>query len=300
MQPRYWLAFAVAAFGFATGGLATRAAFEQGVDAWEMVTLRIVIAAALVIVLLAFQRRLFFPDRLTLRIGIVMSIFNLAVPYVLFTLAYDRASAGFVSLLAALIPVATALFANAMLPNEPLTGAKVAGLTVGFLGVGALLFSGDSGLESGGEPVTAIILAMFGVASIGFAGVYAKKYAGSYEPTQVTGLQFGFAGLLLIVAMLAIEGPPADINTSGWLLILYMGIVGSFLPFYLFYRLIRLVPATTLSLIGYMVPLVALVGGVLLLDERIQPGMLVGGALILIGVILTDRADRRAALQIRA
>ena len=46
-------------------------------------------------------------------------------------------------------------------------------------------------------------------------------------------------------------------------------------------------------------PLIALVGGVLLLDEQIQPGMLIGGALILAGVILTDRAQRRAAVQIR-
>ena len=69
-----------------------------------------------------------------------------------------------------------------------------------------------------------------------------------------------------------------------------------FLPFYLFYRLIQKVPATTVSLIGYLVPLVALIGGLLLLGEQLQAGMVVGGLLILAGVVFTDRADRRAAI----
>ena len=98
MNPRYWLAFFVAALGWGTGGIATRAAFERGVGGWTMVTLRIVIAALLVALLLLVQRRLTVPDRPTLRVGVMMAVYNLAIPYVLFTFAYDNASAGFVGL----------------------------------------------------------------------------------------------------------------------------------------------------------------------------------------------------------
>ena len=79
-----------------------------------------------------------------------MAVTNLVIPYLLFTLAYAEASAGFVGLFAALIPMATAVFANAMLPNEPMTRWKLIGLSIGFAGVAALLASGDSGLASGG------------------------------------------------------------------------------------------------------------------------------------------------------
>lgn len=296
MNPRYWLAFFVAALGWGTGGIATRAAFERGVGGWTMVTLRIVIAALLVALLLLVQRRLTVPDRPTLRVGAMMAVYNLAIPYVLFTFAYDNASAGFVGLFAALIPLITALFARAMLSDEPLTGPKLVGLALGFAGVGALLLSGSSGLESGGRPLVAAGLSFMGVVSVGYASAYARKHAAIYDSTEVTGLQFLFAGALLVLPMLAIDGAPVDISGAGWALIIYMAVAASFLPFYIFFRLIQRVPVTTVSLIGYLVPLVAIVGGILLLGEELQPGMVVGGLLILAGVVATDRADRRAAM----
>ena len=296
MNPRYWLAFIVAAVGWGTGGIATRAAFDEGVGGWTMVTMRIVIAALLVVALLAIQRRLSLPDRTSTRIGLVMALYNLAIPYVLFTFAYDNASAGFVGLLAALIPLVTALFARAMLPDEPLTGPKLAGLGLGFAGVAVLLLSGSSGLESGGRPLFAAALSLVGVVAIGYASVYAKKHAAEYDPTEVTGLQFLFSGVLLVFVMVAVEGAPTAVSGTGWVLILYMAVAASFLPFYIFFRLIQRVPVTTVSLIGYLVPLVALVGGVLLLNEQLQAGIVVGGLLILAGVVVADRANRRAAV----
>lgn len=293
MRSSAWVAMVVAAVGWGTGGIATRAAFDQGVEPWFLVTIRVIIAAFLVLGLL-FLRKQGIPDRTTLRVGIVMAVTNLVIPYLLFTFAYSQASAGFVGLLAAMIPMATALFANMILPDEPLTRWKLIGLSIGFVGVATLLISGDSGLTSGGRPFLAVVLALPGVASIGFSGAYAKRHVGEYDPTEVTGLQFIFGGLLLIVPTLLIEGVPTEITTTGWLLILYMAIAATFLPFYLYFRLLQEFPATTVSLTGYMIPLISLVGGLVLLNEQITAGIAFGGALILAGVILTDRADRFA------
>ena len=293
MRGTLWFAMVIAAVGWGTGGIATRAAFDQGVEPWFLVTARVIIAAFLVLGLL-LPRRQGIPDRTTLQVGVVMAVANLVIPYVLFTFAYAQASAGFVGLLAAMIPMATALFANRMLPNEPITRWKLIGLSIGFVGVATLLISGDSGLAVGGQPFLAVLLALPGVASIGFSGSYAKRHAGEYDPTEVTGLQFIFGALILIVPALLIEGSPTGITSNGWLLIVYMAIASTFVPFYLYYRLLQEVPATTVSLIGYMIPLIALVGGLVLLDERITAGIAFGGALILAGMLLTDRADRFA------
>jgi drug/metabolite transporter (DMT)-like permease len=299
MRTSGWIAMIVAAVGWGTGGVATRAAFDAGADPWFLVTMRVVIAALLVSGLLLIQRS-GIPDRTSLKVGLVMAITNLVVPYVLFTFAYAEASAGFVALFAALIPMATALFANKMLPNEPLTRWKLIGLSIGFAGVAALLVSGDSGLATGGRPLLAAGLAVLGVASIGYAGVYAKRHAGEYDPTEITGLQFIFGALILIVPTVVIEGTPGDLTTAGWVLILYLAVAATFLPFYLFYRLLRTVAATTVSLIGYIVPVIALIGGVIFLGEQITVGMASGGALILTGMVLTDRADRFALAKARA
>jgi drug/metabolite transporter (DMT)-like permease len=286
-----WIALVVAAIGWGTGGVAVRAALGEDVGPWTIVALRVGLAAVLVIGLLAAQglRR---PDRITMKVGLVMAVTNLLIPYVLFTFAYDEASAGFVGLFAALIPLATAVYADFMLANERLNRGKVIGLIIGFAGVGALLFSGDSGLGADGRPLVAAALALVSVVAIGYAGAYAKRYAGRYDTMEMIGIQFGASAVLLVPAMLLLEGVPTSITVPGWTLIVYMAVASTFLPFYLYYRLLRTTPATTVALVGYLVPLVALVGGVLLLGEHIESGILIGGALILTGMVITDRAGR--------
>jgi len=294
MSRSAWIAFVVAAIGWGTGGVAVRAAFDEGVGPWTTVALRVAIAAILVFVFLA-SRGLRRPDRLTMKIGLVLAVTNLLIPYVLFTFAYEEASAGFVGLFAALIPLATAVYAHFMLTDERLNTVKIIGLAVGFTGVAALLISGDSGLGAEGRPLVAAVLALISVAAIGYAGAYAKRYAGRYDPLEITGLQFSLSAAILIPAMLLFEGMPSSLTAPGWALVLYMAIASTFLPFYLFYRLVESAPITTVSLVGYLVPLVSLVAGVLLLGEQIEFGIIIGGALILTGMIITDRSGRTKA-----
>lgn len=294
-----WIALVVAAIGWGTGGVAVRAALGEDVGPWTIVALRVGLAAVLVIGLLAAQglRR---PNRLTMKVGLVLAVTNLLIPYVLFTFAYDEASAGFVGLFAALIPLATAVYANFMLADERLNRGKVIGLIVGFAGVAALLFSGDSGLGAEGRPLVAAALALVSVVAIGYAGAYAKRYAGRYDTMEMIGIQFGASAVLVIPAMLLLEGVPTSIAAPGWTLIVYMAVASTFLPFYLYYRLLRTTPATTVALVGYLVPLVSLIGGVLLLGEHIESGIVIGGALILAGMVITDRAGRIRTPLVRA
>ena len=271
----------------------TRAALNEGVGEWTMVAIRILLAAIMVGVVL-IVRRTPMPSVTVLRYGLVQAVFNLTIPYVLFTFAYAEASAGFVSLLAALIPLSTAAWAHFTLPDEPLTIRKAIGLVVAFAGVAFLLLSGDSGLSEGaGRPALAVALALTAVAGIGFAGTFAKKHAGEYDPTTMTGLQFAYSAVWLLVAMFAIEGTPTDVSNLGWMLIVGMAVLATFLPFMIFYWLLQHVSATDVALTGYLVPFIALTGGLLLLDEELQFGIVAGFTLVLIGLVIADRASRR-------
>lgn len=292
MELRIWSAIAVAAFAWGTNGVATRAALNDGVPPIAMVAIRAVIAAALLYVLLRARDRGMPHGRPTWRIGSVQGVFQLSIPFVLFTLAYDNASAGFVGLLVALVPLGTAVIANFLLPDEPLFAAKAVGLGIAFAGVAILLVSGDSGLESGGRPVLAAVLSLGAVTSISFAGVYARGRASEFDPMELAFMQFVVGIGLIGATMMFWEGLPGPISTWGWLLILYMAVVGSVLPFLIFFWLLQQVTVTKASLIGYVVPLISLTAGILLLDEKLQAGIALGGLLILAGVILTDRAER--------
>ncbi|MEA2000546.1 MAG: DMT family transporter [Actinomycetota bacterium] len=293
MQSRIWGAIIAAALAWGTTGVATRAALNDGVPPMALVAIRAVLAAVLLYVLLRLRGRRMPRDMATWSTGLVQGVFQLSVPFVLFTLAYDNASAGFVGLLVALIPLATAILAHFLLPDEPLHLAKVVGLAVAFAGVAFLLLSGDSGLEEGGEPLLAALLSIGAVLSLSFAGVFAKGRADSFDPMEVTWMQFTVGVGLVGATMFVFEGMPGVISAWGWTLIAYLTVIGSIIPFLLFFWLLQQVSSTKASLVGYVVPLVALVSGMVLLDEKLQVGLVVGGGLILAGVVLTDRAERR-------
>lgn len=294
MELRVWLAIFAAAGAWGTTGVATRAALNAGVPPVQMAAMRALLAATLLYVLLAARGR----GRLTRRrerwvTGGVAALFQLALPFVLFTLAYQYASAGFVGLLVALVPLGTAIIAHYLLPDEPMHAAKLLGLLVAFAGVAFLLLSGDSGLDQGGNPLLAAGLSLGAVTSVSFAGVYTKGRPGTYEPTELTWMQFAMGTLFILGAMAPIEGLPIGVSAWGWALIVYLTVVGSITPFLLFYWLLSRVSATKASLVGYVVPLIALVSGIVLLDERLQTGIAVGGALIIIGVVLTNNAEQK-------
>jgi len=291
MRASQWMWIIVAALGWGSGGLGTRAAFEEGVGAWTMVAVQAVVAALLVLIVL-IARRSAVPTRAVLRLGLIQAIFGLSIPFVLFTFAYNEASAGFVGLLTALAPLSTAIFAAVMLKNEPLTKWKLIALLVAFSGVAALMFSGDSGLSEGGRPLVAIGLALTAVATIGYTDAFAKRYAGTYDPVMMTGLQFGISAVWLVIAMVAIDGLPTDVSRQGWTLMLGMGIFSSFMPFVLFFWLLRSVSVGHVSLVGYLVPFVTLIGGIVLLGEELQGGIIIGGVLVFSGMVMADRAGR--------
>lgn len=293
MGYRIWLAIFVASLAWGTNGVATRAALNDGVPPIGMVAIRVVLATLILFVLLRLRGRDAPHDLATWRTGLVQGVFQLSVPFVLFTLAYENASAGFIGVLVALIPLGTAIVAHFMLPDEPMHAAKAVGLSVAFAGVAFLLLSGDSGLAEGGKPLVAAGLSLAAVVSISYAGVYAKGHADRFDPMELTFMQFAIGIVLIGVTMFVVEGLPGSISTWGWLLIIYMTVVGSVTPFLLFFWLLQHVSATKASLVGYVVPLISLTAGIILLDEKLQIGIGVGGLLILAGVVLTDRSERR-------
>jgi drug/metabolite transporter (DMT)-like permease len=293
MQLRVWAAIIVAALGWGTSGVATRAALDAGVLPYSLVAWRTVISVAVTVAILLISQRHLARQASTWTTGSVLAVTNLAVPFVLFTLAYEYAGAGFVGLIVALIPLVTAVIANFALPDEKLKPVKVFGLSLGFTGIAILLATGDTGIGDAGDPFIAGLLSLVAVGSISFAGVYAKGRSGTYDPVQLSGVQFIVGAILLVTAAIVVEGLQTDMSGWGWTLIFYMAVIGTVVPFTLFYWILGHTSATKASLIGYVVPLIAIVAGITLLDEQLEFGIAVGGVLILAGVIITDRGERR-------
>jgi drug/metabolite transporter (DMT)-like permease len=290
-QRRIWAAVAFSSLGWGTSGVATRVALDEAIRPYAIAGIRASIAAVVVVAWVWVRGRRERFDATTWRVGLVMGVTNLALPFVLGNVALQYAGAGFVGVLASLIGLFTAALAHVMLPDEPLRLGKVAGLLIALVGVVVLFLSGDSGLGEGGRPLLAGGIAIVGYLSIAVGSVYAKKHAGRYASLDVATIQFASGAMMILVAMLAVEGVPPFPSALGLSSLVYMGLATTVMPFIVYYWLLRHVTVVYSAIIAYVVPLVAVVMGVVALDERLQPGILAGGALILAGVVVTDRAE---------
>ncbi|HUU61666.1 MAG TPA: DMT family transporter, partial [Acidimicrobiia bacterium] len=134
MRARVWAAIVIASLGWGTAGIATRAALREGLGPYTIIGLRTLIAAVAVFLYRALRRRSWPGPRLW-GLGAVLGITNITVPYIFFTLALQRASAGFLGLVIANIPLATAVWAHFFLADEPLNRQKALGLSLAVAGV---------------------------------------------------------------------------------------------------------------------------------------------------------------------
>lgn len=84
----------------------------------------------------------------------------------------------------------------------------------------------------------------------------------------------------------------AAASPRAWSGVVYLAVFGSLVGFTAFAYCLNELPASTVSTHAYVNPVVAVALGALLLGEKLTPGLLGGGALILVAVILTVRARR--------
>ena len=218
---------------------------------------------------------------------LVLGVLMNAAPFLLFAYGETEVSSLLAGIFNALTPLVTLLFSLGLLPDEPPTAEKLAGLGVGFLGVLVVLAPWE-GL-GGGSLLGA--LACIGAASCyGLAFPYLRRHVSGRPETGVaiSAAQVSLAGLLLLPFLpfgsLPDEAPGAEV----WLSIVALGALGTGVAYILNFNVVRAAGAQTASMVTYLVPVFAVVFGVTILDEPLSWHEPAGGALIIAGVALAQ------------
>jgi len=229
-------------------------------------------------------------DAGTWRVMLFLSLTQIAVPYALTFWGEQYMTAGLTSLLFATLPFFVVVFAHFMIPGERLTPRKVLALLVCFVGV-TIIFSKELmfSLNSLWGGIAVIVSA----GCAGCANVVGKKYSAFINSTVNLVVQMSVGAILLIAVGLVLEhGTQMNFNYTSVFAILYLAIVGSAFGFAALYWLFGRMEVTRTSLFTFITPIVAVLLGWLILGERIDLNVALGGCLILVGVVLVNQAPR--------
>ena len=235
--------------------------------------------------------------RLEWRVGAVLAIISVLLPYLSRNVALQNASAGFVTLLSTLIPLVTAVSAHFILADERLKALSPCSVCCS-VSVGSPCWcSGETPasprVETRRWPDYSGSSAWSRCPSLPYMQNATQV---SYSVLGVTGIQLGArrrrSGSPGHSCSKVRRRAPRWSAASAWRT---SGCWGTSSPLALYFYLIRHVTVTYSTIIGYVVPFVAVFAGVLILDERIQTGIAVGGTLVLLGVVVTDLVRIRDA-----
>jgi drug/metabolite transporter (DMT)-like permease len=267
---------------------------DRGFSPVEVTLARLALGAAVLFaIVLGRREKIPRPARLWVHIA-VAALFANAVPYLLFAVAeqtVDSATAGIIN---ATTPLWTVVLALAVRHQKSVTSWQAAGLIVRFAGA-LLIFTPwrtASGLVSAGGLECLAASVSYAISYIYMDRFLARRGIGS---VVLSACQLLAASVMLAIA-LAISGVQTPhVTAENVAAIAVLGIIGTGFAYVLNYQIITSEGATVASTVTYLLPVVAIVLGVLVLGETITVIVLAGIALVLIGVALTRRQVKPAS-----
>jgi drug/metabolite transporter (DMT)-like permease len=208
---------------------------------------------------------------------LTLGFLNFVVNYGVVYWGEQYVSSGLTAVLFATYPLFVLLIAHATIGGERITPRKAIGVALGFAAV--ILVS----------PVASALT------SVGI-----KKWGHDLHPYTLTALPMAYGAVVLTSIGFVFEDARAiEWSAAAIGSLAYLALFGSVIAFVVYYRLLKVVPVSLLALVSYAFPIVAVVLGWLVLDERLSGSTLIGAAGVLVGIALATwrrRAPRERAL----
>jgi len=267
----------------------------QSLPPLTIVAARVGLAAPVLwIAVVALGRRI--PrDPAVWRAFVVMGILNNVIPFSLIVWGQTQIPSGLASILNASTPLFGVFVAGALLADERFTPARVLGVGIGFTGV--VLLIGVDVLDIGDLPVLPQIAILGAALCYAVAGVFGRRFwAWGVDPLVTAAGQVTASGVVMIGLAAGLEHP-WTLPLPGWPVfgaLVALAVVCTALAYGVFFNILATSGATNVLLVTFLVPVTAILLGVLVLGETLRGSHLGGMALIGLGLLVMDGRAWRA------
>jgi drug/metabolite transporter (DMT)-like permease len=243
---------------------------------------RVSIAAAGLLVMLAVMRvRWDFQGKF--KTVLLLGVINSGIPATMYSVAAQVLPAGYSAIFNATTPLMGVLIGGLFF-SERLTPSKIAGVSLGLLGVGVLTRAGPVAFDL--ELLMGAVACLLATTCYGFAGFLARRWldqrGGLDSRLSALGSMLGATFFLLpLFAYSAISHPPASWGGwQVWVSLLGLGLGCTAFAYVLYFRLLTAIGPVRSMTTTFLIPPFGVLWGALLLDEPLSMAHLYGGVLI--------------------
>ena len=270
-----------------------------GIPPFTLGMMRFLTAGVLMLLIAALRRSPMRPTRRDLVVMAGSGFFLWIGGNGLLNWAEQNIDSSLAALLIATVPLWMILFESILDRKKPSIGLMVS-LIIGFSGTVLLsLPTLQTGDPAG---ITSLLVLVLASISWTLGSLLQSRMPVSLSMEVSAGYQQIFGGLAFVVLVLLTGEPRPTPTTEAWLAWGYLVIFGSMIGFTAYVRILQLLPMNVAMTYAYVNPVIAVILGAAILSEPLQPAMLAGAALVLLGVagVFRERGRSRfrAATQV--
>ena len=265
--------------------------FFEGVAVKEMPPLTIVLCrvalASIILLVIVYLKG----DKMPSSPGlwgafIIMGALNNLIPFSLIVWGQTHIESGLASILNAMTPIFSVVLAHFLAREERLTTNRITGVTIGWIGVAMLI--GIESLRGFGIEVMGQLAVVGATFSYACAAIYGRRFKGINPLIVATGMLCG-STIMMTPLALVIE-QPWNLSPGITTLMALFGLaaVSTSLAYIIYFQVLATAGPTNLLLVTFLIPVSAILLGVVVLAERLAWNAFAGMGLIFIGLISID------------
>ncbi len=270
----------------------------QYVNPISVASFRLIIASIFLLLFFFYKKYSYNLSIKELFLIILIGIIGNIIPFFLINWSEQFIQSNTTALLLSVAPIFTLILSPFLTKDDNFTLIKLVSIIVGLIGVLFIigfetLFNINSNDSNKVIPKVAVIIAALGYVISSILAYNFKKINIMKLTTFVITASAIFSLPWMIYAEIH---SPSSINTSSLLCILYLGLFPTAIAFQLRFYIISKTGPIFLSYVAYLIPVFGILWGYIFLKEKINLSIMIGVILILIGVFISQRKDKKSLM----
>lgn len=226
-------------------------------------------------------------DPMAVKLYLIMGFFSFVIPFGLVYWAEQFIASGLTSILFAVFPFLVIIFSRVAIPSETIGPYKIIGVILGFSGI-VVIFSENIAIDLSDDFFGMLAVLLSALMQAGIA-VIMKKYGKFLNPLSMNLFPVFIAGVTLIPLGLLVEDlSNLKFDGNAIFSVTYLAFFGTLITFTTYYWLLKRMNVVLLSLSAFITPIIAVILGFLVLDEKFTDRDIIGSSLVLIGILFAN------------
>ena len=244
-----------------------------------------VFIGALILIPISIYDKSFFTAIKGWKYIAVYALFEMVGPWILIGTAEQKISSGLAGLLVSSVPIFSTLIASAYGDKSVWQPRRLFGIVVGFLGV--FLLVGIESFTGSSDPIS-ILMIIAAALGYAFAVIYITRKLPGVSGVAINGIAMAMTAVFYSPALVFLW-PDRAVSHNAIYSLIALGVFSTGIAFAVFFTVMAEIGPTRASLVTYMNTAFAVVLGVIILNEPLTVGIIVGLPLVLVGSYLASR-----------